>query len=238
MSADILPIPVLSDNYAWLVTVPDGTRALIDPGESAPVEAVLGAGRLDLILLTHHHGDHTGGVEKLRQRYGAKVFGPAQKRDWLPALDRGLEDNDVFQIGSTDVQALLTPGHAVGHISYVIPEVPALFSGDALFSAGCGRLLEGTAAELFNSLRRYADLPDETLVCAGHEYTRSNIAFALSVDPENEALRARAAEVERLLEAGRPTLPVTLGVERATNPFLRAKDVETFARLRKAEGVF
>ncbi|KXV21486.1 hydroxyacylglutathione hydrolase [Gluconobacter sp. NFX36] len=238
MSLDIQSIPVLSDNYVWLLTAGDGTRAVVDPGEAGPVMDVLGEGRLDLILLTHHHADHTGGVDALRERYGSKVFGPSQKPEWLPRLDRGLEDGDTFFIGDVAVEVLLTPGHAVGHLSYVVPEVPALFCGDVLFSAGCGRLLEGTAEELFRSLHRYDALPEDTLVCAGHEYTRSNIAFALYVDPENVALKARAAEVERLLEAGRPTLPVSLGTERATNPFLRAPDVARFAELRRQKDTF
>jgi len=126
----------------------------------------------------------------------------------------------------------------VGHLSYVVPEGPTLFCGDVLFSAGCGRLLEGTAEELFRSLHRYDVLPDDTLVCAGHEYTRSNIAFALHVDPDNPVLKARASEVETLPEAGRPTLPVSLGTERATNPFLRAPDVARFAELRRQKDIF
>jgi len=238
MSLDIQAIPVLSDNYVWLLTAGDGTRAVVDPGEAGPVMDVLGEGRLDLILLTHHHADHTGGVDALRDRYGAKVFGPSQKQEWLPRLDRGLEDGDTFFIGDVAVEVLLTPGHAVGHLSYVVPEVPALFCGDVLFSAGCGRLLGGTAEELFRSLHRYDALSEDTLVCAGHEYTRSNIAFALHVDPDNAALKARAAEVETLLEAGRPTLPVSLGTERATNPFLRAADVARFAELRRQKDTF
>lgn len=238
MSLDIQAIPVLSDNYVWLLTAGDGTRAVVDPGEAGPVIDLLGEGRLDLILLTHHHADHTGGVDALREHYGAKVFGPSQKPEWLPRLDRGLEDGDTFFIGDVAVEVLLTPGHAVGHLSYVVPEGPALFCGDVLFSAGCGRLLEGTAEELFRSLHRYDALPDDTLVCAGHEYTRSNIAFALHVDPDNPALKARAAEVETLLEAGRPTLPVSLGTERATNPFLRAPDVARFAELRRQKDTF
>ncbi|MFT8364551.1 MAG: hydroxyacylglutathione hydrolase [Gluconobacter cerinus] len=238
MSLDIQSIPVLSDNYVWLLKAEDGTRAVVDPGEAGPVMEVLGEGRLDLILLTHHHADHTGGVEALRERYGAKVFGPSQKQEWLPKLDRGLGDGDSFYIGSTKVDVLLTPGHAVGPLSYIVPEVPALFCGDVLFSVGCGRLLEGTAEELYRSLHRYDALPDNTLVCAGHEYTRSNVAFALHVDPANQALKARAAEVETLLEAGRPTLPVSLGTERATNPFLRASDVSHFADLRRQKDTF
>ncbi|MBS1065429.1 hydroxyacylglutathione hydrolase [Gluconobacter kondonii] len=238
MPLDIKPIPVLSDNYAWLLTTPKGERAIVDPGEAGPILDEIGDGRLDMILLTHHHADHTAGTEALRERYGAQVYGPRQNQERLPRLDHAVEDGDVVSLGNTQIQVLSTPGHAAGHVSYVVAEVPALFCGDVLFSLGCGRLLEGTAQELFDSLHRYDSLPDSTLVCAGHEYTRSNLAFALHVDPENVALKARAGGVERLLEAGRPTLPVTLGVERRTNPFLLAPDVATFARLRREKDTF
>ena len=238
MPLDIKPIPVLSDNYAWLLTTPKGERAIVDPGEAGPILDEIGDGRLDMILLTHHHADHTAGTEALRERYGAQVYGPRQNQERLPRLDHAVEEGDVVSLGNTKIQVLSTPGHAVGHVSYVVAEVPALFCGDVLFSLGCGRLLEGTAQELFDSLHRYDSLPDSTLVCAGHEYTRSNLAFALHVDPENVALKARAGGVERLLEAGRPTLPVTLGVERRTNPFLLAPDVATFARLRREKDTF
>ncbi|MBF0888537.1 MULTISPECIES: hydroxyacylglutathione hydrolase [Gluconobacter] len=238
MPLDIKPIPVLSDNYAWLLTTPKGERAIVDPGEAGPILDEIGEGRLDMILLTHHHADHTAGTEALRERYGAQVYGPRQNQERLPRLDHAVEDGDVVSLGNTQIQVWSTPGHAVGHVSYVVAAVPALFCGDVLFSLGCGRLLEGTAQELFDSLHRYDSLPDSTLVCAGHEYTRSNLAFALHVDPENAALKARAGEVERLLEAGRPTLPVALGVERRTNPFLLAPDVATFARLRREKDTF
>ena len=238
MPLDIKPIPVLSDNYAWLLTTPKGERAIVDPGEAGPILDEIGDGRLDMILLTHHHADHTAGTEALRERYGAQVYGPRQNQERLPRLDHAVEEGDVVSLGNTKIQVLSTPGHAVGHVSYVVAEVPVLFCGDVLFSLGCGRLLEGTAQELFDSLHRYDSLPDSTLVCAGHEYTRSNLAFALHVDPENGALKARAGEVERLLEAGRPTLPVALGVERRTNPFLLAPDVATFARLRREKDTF
>ncbi|MBN3867331.1 hydroxyacylglutathione hydrolase [Gluconobacter kondonii] len=238
MPLDIKPIPVLSDNYAWLLTTPKGERAIVDPGEAGPILDEIGDGRLDMILLTHHHADHTAGTEALRERYGAQVYGPRQNQERLSRLDHAVEEGDVVSLGNTKIQVLSTPGHAVGHVSYVVAEVPVLFCGDVLFSLGCGRLLEGTAQELFDSLHRYDSLPDSTLVCAGHEYTRSNLAFALHVDPENAALKARAGEVERLLEAGRPTLPVALGVERRTNPFLLAPDVATFARLRREKDTF
>ncbi|QDH16400.1 hydroxyacylglutathione hydrolase [Swingsia samuiensis] len=238
MAIDIRPVRVLTDNYAWLLTTDDGIRAVVDPGDAEPIMEVLGGEKLNLILLTHHHSDHTMGAEKLKERYGAKIFGPEKNLDLLPPLDRSLGDGESFLLGKHQVDVLLTPGHAVGHISFVIRDVPALFSGDVLFSAGCGRLLEGSAEELFRSLHRYDDLPDETLVCAGHEYTRSNIKFARSVDPDNLDLKRRSEEVEKLLSERKPTLPVTLGEERRTNPFLRALNVDIFAQLRREKDVF
>ena len=169
MPLDIKPIPVLSDNYAWLLTTPKGERAIVDPGEAGPILDEIGDGRLDMILLTHHHADHTAGTEALRERYGAQVYGPRQNQERLPRLDHAVEEGDVVSLGNTKIQVLSTPGHAVGHVSYVVAEVPALFCGDVLFSLGCGRLLEGTAQELFDSLHRYDSLPDSTLVRAGHE---------------------------------------------------------------------
>lgn len=235
----IRPIPVLSDNYAWLLE--DNvtrSRAVVDPGEAAPIEAVLGEHGLDLILLTHHHADHIGGVEALRVRTGAEVAGAASETARLPHLDLALKDGDVVTFGAETLEVIATPGHADGHLAYYAPSVPALFTGDALFSLGCGRLLEGTAEELFHSVHRFDALPDETLICCGHEYTLSNACFARHLDPDNEELAARLLEVERLREEGKPSVPTTLGDERRLNPFLRAPDVATFARIRALKDRF
>lgn len=234
-------IPVLSDNYTWLLRdTATGTTAVVDPGEAAPVEAALNAegGRLDLILLTHHHTDHVGGTDALRARYHARVAGPASEQHRMPALDIPLHDDDSIAVGDSRGQVIAVPGHTKGHIALYFPDPPTLFCGDTLFSLGCGRLFEGTPEQMFHSLHRFDSLPDNTLVCCGHEYTQSNAAFARHVDPDNPALAQRAEEVGRLRAAGKPTIPSTLGLERATNPFLRAPDTATFARLRREKDSF
>ncbi|WP_336946502.1 hydroxyacylglutathione hydrolase [Asaia sp. HN010] len=239
MSLAVRAIPYARDNYAWLLTDPQtGVVAIVDPGEAEPISAVIGEGRLDLILLTHHHADHIGGAEALRQKYGARIAGAESDSGRLPPLDLLLHDEDRIAIGHDLGEVIATPGHARGHIAFYFRSVPALFCGDTLFSLGCGRLLEGTAEELFTSLRRFDALPDETLVCCGHEYTAANAEFALSRMPENAELQHRAADIRALRAQGKPTLPVALGVERQTNPFLMARDVETLAALRKAKDNF
>jgi len=238
---EIAPIPCLSDNYAWLLhdTV-TRTTAVVDPGEAEPVGRALAARglRLDLILLTHHHGDHVGGVAALKAGHGCAVLGAEADANRLPALDRGLKDGDRVAVGRATAVVLDTPGHTRGHISFHFPGDGVLACGDTLFSLGCGRLLEGTAEEMFASLRRFAALPAETRVLCGHEYTLANARFALTVDPDNPALKARAAEAEVLRARGEPTLPSLLGSEMAANPFLRAPDVATLARLRAEKDSF
>ncbi|WP_025885648.1 hydroxyacylglutathione hydrolase [Asaia prunellae] len=239
MTLAIRAIPYARDNYAWLLTdTQTGVVAIVDPGEAPPISAVIGEGRLDLILLTHHHADHIGGAETLRQQYGARMAGAEADAARLPPLDLLLHDEDRIAVGHELGEVIATPGHTRGHIAFCFRSVPALFCGDTLFSLGCGRLLEGSAEEMFASLRRFAGLPDETLVCCGHEYTAANATFALSHMSDNAALQKRAEEVRALRTQGQPTLPVTLGVERQTNPFLMAPDIETFAALRQAKDIF
>jgi len=239
VSLEIKAIPFARDNYAWLLKDPQtGTVAVVDPGESGPVMNAIGEGRLDLILLTHHHDDHIGGAEALRQKYGARIAGAEADQARLPPLDLLLHDEDRIAIGHDLGEVIATPGHARGHIAFYFRSVPALFCGDTLFSLGCGRLLEGTAQELFDSLKRFAPLPDETLVCCGHEYTESNAAFALAQTPDDAALKQRVADVKALCAENRATVPVRLGVERQTNPFLKARDVAEFAALRHAKDNF
>lgn len=241
MALQTRAIPVLSDNYSWLLQdTQTGRTAIVDPGEAAPIAAVLdktGLG-LDLILLTHHHADHVGGTNTLRERYRARVAGPAAEQARMPALDIALHDNETITLGQSEGRVLAVPGHTLGHISYYFADPPTLFCGDTLFSLGCGRLFEGTAEQLFESLKRFAPLPDATRVCCGHEYTQGNCAFALHAEPDNAALKARVAEVQRLRADGQATVPSTLGEERATNPFLRAADSTTLARLRREKDHF
>ena len=240
-SLDIVPVPVLSDNYVWLLRdEATGAVAVVDPGEAPPVEAALAARGWApaLILLTHHHGDHVGGVAALKAAHGAAVIGAAADAHRLPALDRAVSPGETIAVGECQALVIDTPGHTRGHIAYHFAEAGVLACGDTLFSLGCGRMFEGSAEEFFAALQRLAALPDETLVLCGHEYTQANARFALTVEPDNAALRARAAEIEAQRAAGRPTLPVTLGAEKATNPFLRARDVARFAALRAAKDSF
>ena len=199
-------VPILSDNYAWLLRDPaTGFTAIVDPAEEAPIMAAItaGGGRLDAILLTHHHQDHIAAVEPIRSQTGAKVIGARADAHRLPELDLAVEEGDAVTVGGVAAQVIATPGHTTGHISFYIPEGRLLLCADTLFSLGCGRLTEtGTAAQLFTSLGKLAALPGETLVCCGHEYTQSNAKFALTEEPQNAALRARADAVSRLRGGG------------------------------------
>jgi hydroxyacylglutathione hydrolase len=234
-------IPVLSDNYAWrLRDAGTGAVAVVDPSEAGPVAAAIDAagGRLDLILLTHHHADHVAGTDALRARYRAQVVGAEADAHRLPSLDRAVAEGDTVALGDSVAVVLETPGHTHGHIAFHFADGAVLLCGDTLFSLGCGRLLEGTAAELFASLRKLAALPPDTLVCCGHEYTQSNARFALHADPANVALQTYAAQVRARRAAGAATVPSRLADELACNPFLRAPDVATLADLRARKDTF
>ncbi|WP_181704611.1 hydroxyacylglutathione hydrolase [Chthonobacter rhizosphaerae] len=227
MPPDVDLIPCLADNYAVLLHDPaSGATLLVDAPEEAPIAAALDrrGWTLTHILITHHHGDHVGGLKALKARSGATVIGPAAEASRIDGLDRTVADGDRFDAGPWPVQVIATPGHTLGHVAYHLPTAGVAFTGDTLFSLGCGRVFEGTLEAMWGSLDRLRALPQETVVYCGHEYTASNARFALSVDPANEALRARAAEVEALRAAGRPTLPTTIAAELAANPFLRADD--------------
>ena len=236
MPINVLPISALSDNYVWMLTDEETSCvAVVDPGECAPVRAAIEAqgGRLDLILLTHHHADHIGAAETLRERYGAKMVGAAADAKRLPPLDRAVRAGDEVMLGSSKALVLETPGHTIGHIAYYFNEPPSLFCGDTMFSLGCGRLFEGTPEQMFKSLHAFDALPGETRVYCGHEYTTSNARFALAVDPDNTALKDRAEEVSNLRARGLPSLPSTLASERACNPFVRADTAEELGKLRR-----
>jgi len=241
MGWTVRAIPCLSDNYAWLLRdAATGTVALCDPGEAEPILDALRAegGRLDAVLLTHHHADHVDGVAAVVAATGARVFGNRADSHRLPPLDHVFAPGETFALGSGQVEVIDTPGHTRGHVALHVPDASAVLCGDTLFSLGCGRLLEGTATDMFASLARLAALPPDTLACCGHEYTESNARFALSVDPDNPALRARAAEVARQRRDGLPTVPTTIAAEREANPFLRAADAEALAALRTAKDRF
>jgi hydroxyacylglutathione hydrolase len=234
-------VPILSDNYAWLLRdSASGAVAIVDPADAKACIAALekAGGRLDLILLTHHHSDHIAGADEVRAHFKCKMAGAAADAHRLPKLDIALKEGDTVAFGGTSAQVIDTPGHTRGQINFFFPDGGILLSGDTLFSLGCGRLIEGSAGEMFVSLRKLAALPGDTKVCCGHEYTESNARFALSVDPDNAALQARAVEVKRLRAAGQSTIPSLLSDELAANPFLRAKDVATFADLRAKKDRF
>lgn len=233
----IVPIPCLEDNYAYLV-VCDATRtaAVVDPSEAAPVrEAVQREGvTLAAIWNTHHHWDHVGGNEELVRAHPAlEVVGHASDQGRIPGQNRAVEDGDEITLGEELCARIIhNPGHTSGAISYYLAGPGAVFTGDTLFLAGCGRLFEGTPAQMHASLERLAALPDQTRIYCGHEYTAANLRFAAAVEPGNEAVQRRAREVARAREAGAPSVPGTMAEERATNPFLRVHvpDVVSAAR--------
>lgn len=242
----LIPIPAFADNYLWLLH--DGKRALVvDPGDAAPVAQVLDdlGLRLESILVTHHHADHTGGVDALRERTGATVYGPATER--IPGPFIPLSEGDAVHALGIDFQVIDVPGHTAGHIAFHAPSVelpapapggspetkPLLFCGDTLFSGGCGRLFEGTPAQMLDSLDKLAALPASTLVCCAHEYTLSNLRFAEAVEPGNADLAAYHALCIALRGAGLATLPSSMGRERLVNPFLRTRLPPVMAAARR-----
>jgi hydroxyacylglutathione hydrolase len=241
MTVTAQAIPMLSDNYSWLLTEgTSGKIGIVDPAEAAPAIAALEAAGLglDMIFLTHHHPDHVGGAEELRARYGALIVGNRADAHRLPRLDVPVHEGALVEFGVANARVIEVPGHTLGHIAYYFADGGLLFAGDTLFSMGCGRLFEGTAAQMFDSMAKFAPLPDETMLCCGHEYTAANARFALAVEPENEALQARAKEVAALRAEGLATVPVSLGVERATNPFIRADSAEVLGARRAAKDNF
>lgn len=223
----LIPLPAFSDNYIWLLH--DGQQALVvDPGAAEPVLEALQRCKVQLetILVTHHHPDHTAGVDALRQATGAKVFGPA--REAMPEPLTRVRQGDPLQSLGLRFEVIEVPGHTAGHIAYYCAEVdgaPLLFCGDTLFSAGCGRLFEGSPAQMLASLDRLAALPDGTRVCCAHEYTLSNLKFAAAVEPTNRALADYTAKAQALRSRQQPTLPSTIFLERQINPFLRSRQV-------------
>lgn len=238
MPLEIVTVPCLSDNYAYLAhDAATEATAVIDVPEAAPILNALRARgwRASHVLITHHHNDHIAGVEALAAATGARVIGAAADRHRLPPLDEALAEGDLVRIGMDEGQVIDVPGHTIGHIAFHFPQSAAVFSADSLMSGGCGRLFEGTPDQMWHSLQKFMRLPAETLVYSGHEYTASNLRFALSVDPENMALQARVDRVSELRARGEATVPLTLAEELATNPFLRAADPALKERLGMAQ---
>lgn len=248
---EILQIPCLTDNYCVLLHAADsGATAAIDAPDANAIKAALAlkGWRLTHIFVTHHHNDHTGGIAELKGHFGSvAVIGPAHEAERIPELTREVSEKTTLDFAGHPIRVLETPGHTLGHVSYYFPDDGIAFTGDTLFSLGCGRLFEGDASTMLTSLAKIASLPDDTSVYCGHEYTAANGRFALSVEPENEALQKRVRAVAELRQQGLATLPTLLGQEKATNPFLRpfsrairarlgmesAPDVRVFARLRE-----
>jgi hydroxyacylglutathione hydrolase len=221
MALDVTMIPCLSDNFGYLLHEPDqDVFAVIDAPEAAPLIAAIdkAGGRLDLIILTHHHADHIQAVPALVERYGAKVIGAAADAHRLPPLDLAVAPGDQIAVGCEDASVIDVSGHTVGHVAYHFATAGKAFTADSLMALGCGRLFEGTAAQMWGSLSRLMEMPPETQIYSGHDYFDANARFANSIEPKNPALAARIARKA----AGTPVMPVTLAEELATNPFLRA----------------
>ena len=241
MPLDVACVPALSDNYIWLLHDPDsGETVVIDPAEAAPVlaEADRRGWRIGQIWNTHWHPDHTGGNAAIKAATGATITGPAAEAARIPTLDRHVGEGDRVTIGAHAAQVLDVPAHTAGHIAYHLADDAIVFVGDTLFAMGCGRLFEGTADQMFANLRRLSALPPDTRVYCAHEYTESNGRYALSAEPDNAAIADRMDEVRRLRADGLPTVPTTIALERATNPFMRAKDADELAQRRALKDAF
>lgn len=226
---DIVQIPVLNDNYVYLAHEPrSGATAVVDPAVGGPVlETLADKGwQLSHILNTHHHGDHTGANLELKAATGCTIVGPRADAARIPGIDVEVGDGDSYRLGQAEARVFDVPGHTRGHIAYWFADSQALFCGDTLFALGCGRMFEGTQEQMWASLSKLMALPGETRVYCAHEYTQANGRFALTVEPGNQALVARMAEVDRLRAAGTPTVPSTIAEELATNPFLRPDSAE------------
>lgn len=240
-SLEIARIPVLSDNYVWLIHEPgSGETAVVDPAVAEPVlaEAQARGWRITQIWNTHWHPDHTGGNEAIKAATGAFVTGPAAEAGRIPTLDRQVCEGDRVALGPVEADVLEVPAHTAGHIAYHLPSEEVVFVGDTLFAMGCGRLFEGTAEQMHSNLQRLAGLPPATRAYCAHEYTLSNGRFAVTVEPGNEELAARMIEVEAARAKGEPTVPTTIALERATNPFMRASSAAELAERRRAKDNF
>jgi len=255
MPVEIITVPCLSDNYAYVLLDTDmGTAAVVDVPEAGPINAVLAAhnARLTTVLITHHHSDHIAGTADLTGVAEAEIIGAAADAHRLPPLTQKVAEGDNLTVLGKTCRVFDVSGHTLGHVAFYFPTLKHVFTADSLMALGCGRLFEGAPGQMWDSLLKLRALPNDTVVCSGHEYTQSNAKFARSVDPDNTALQARAAEIDRLRAANKPTVPSLLGVEKQTNPFLLADDprvmravnmadatpAEVFAEVRKRKDIF
>ena len=238
---EIARIPVLSDNYVWLVHEPEsGETVVIDPSVAEPVLAAAArrGWRITQIWNTHWHPDHTGGNAGIKAATGCTITGPAGETAKIPTLDVTVSEGDRTMLGAIEAQVIEVPAHTAGHIAYHLPSEGAVFVGDTLFAMGCGRLFEGTPEQMFANMRRLGALPGETRVYCAHEYTQSNGRYALVAEPDNAAIASRMREVDAARAAGEATVPTTIALERATNPFMRARDAAELAERRAAKDNF
>ena len=240
MALDIVRVPVLSDNYAWLIHDPDSDETVaVDPGEAQPLldAAVARGWTIGQVWTTHWHPDHTGGNAAMKAA-GARITGPGAEAAKIPTLDAMVGEGDTVAIGRHVARVMTVPGHTQGHIAFHLADDGVVFTGDTLFAMGCGRLFEGTPADMFANMQRYAAMPAETIVYCGHEYTQSNGRFAMTAEPDNEAIAERMVEVDAKRAVGEATVPTTIALERATNPFMRAGSAEELGRLRAGKDSF
>ena len=235
---EVVRIAVLSDNYVWLVhDGASGETVVVDPAVADPVleEAAARGWRITQIWNTHWHGDHVGGNPAIKAATGCAITGPAAEADKIGTLDALVGEGDMVRIGDHQARVMAVPAHTAGHIAYHLADDAMIFVGDTLFAMGCGRLFEGTAAQMFKAMARFAALPGETIVYCAHEYTQSNGRFALTVEPDNAAIGARMTAVDAARAIGEATVPTSIGLERATNVFMRARDVDELAARRSAK---
>jgi hydroxyacylglutathione hydrolase len=236
---EIVAVPAFTDNYIWLLhDQASGETAVVDPGDAAPAlaETELRGWQVTQVWNTHHHWDHSGGNVAMKEATGCTVSGPAAEN--IPGRDVRLAEGSELRIGNHVGRVIEIPGHTLGHVALIFEDPALAFVGDTLFAMGCGRLFEGTAEQMHHSLQRLAELPEDTALYCGHEYTLANARFATHAEPGNAAIAARLDRVQALREAGRITLPTTVAEERETNPFVRATDVQEFARLRTEKDSF